>query len=253
MNIDNLLSFHIKIYIVTEGGNHLIGKLIDIRMLNGQMLAIKTNLITSKEVEQTINSIRYHGEGLIKDEAVENAKLPSIAQTFYEYLFVYGIPTPEQLIEAYLRKHFILTGNYCKLPNSSSLYLIDGVKARVYRTYPSLLRDFHFYLLCCESNLFEKVYYSLKSDIYEGIDLRVTYQGQLFAVALFVQTPRSKSYKQKKYFRHQPLNIPEICLEIDPFDKQNYVGDFALYQPSHVQLLLERIQSYLSNFVPVSS
>lgn len=231
----------------------MIGQLIDIRMLNGQMLIIKTNPITSKEVEQSIRSIRYQGQGLQKDEAVENAKLPSIAQTFYEHLFVYGIPTPEQLIETYLRKYFLLTEKHCKLPNSSSLYSIEGVKARVYRTYPSLLRDFHFYLLCCESNLFEKVYYSLESDLREGIDLRVTYQGQHFAVALFVQTPRSKSYKQKKYFRHQPLNIPEICLEIDPFDKQNYVGDFALYQPSHVQLLLERIQSHLSNSVPAFS
>lgn len=220
----------------------MIGELVDIRMLNGQILAIQQNPISSKVVEETIKTIPYKGQGLKIDDEVENARIPAIAQTFYQYVFLFGVPSPEELFHLYLKQHFNVSDSLCQLKSTSKSYSIKGLKARIYRSYPSLIRDFHFYLLCYESKLFEKVYYSLNADFKEGVDVRVTYKGKNIAVALFVETKRSQSYKKKKYNRHKQLTIPEVCITINPFDKANYVGDYALYQTSHIQQLVEQIQ-----------
>lgn len=222
----------------------MIGELVDVRMLNGQMLAILNNPISAKDVENTILHIPYKGQGLQKDEKVEKAKLPSIAEAFYQYVFMFGVPTPEELITAYVKKHFHQKDALVELRTNSETYTLDGIKARVFRTYPSLIRDFHFYLLCYESKAFDKVYYSLESDFKQGIDVRVTKNGVHYAVALFVQTKRSKEFKQKKYGRHQALTMQEVCIEINPFDRTNYIGDYALYQPSHVKSLQQQIQQF---------
>ena len=80
----------------------------------------------------------------------------------------------------------------------------------------------------------------------KGIDLLVEYKGQAFGIALFVNTPRSKSFKQKKYGRHQELTIPEICVTINPFDKSLYVGDYALYQQSHIEQMIAEMDDHLA-------
>lgn len=219
----------------------MIGSLVDVRMLDGQMLAIVNNPLTSKELEKVISTIPYKGQRRQKDEAVENAKLPSIAESFYQHIFIFGIPTPEDLIDFYLKKHFSIDNSSCTLRTTSQTFTLEGVKARIYRAYPSLIRDFHFYLLCDESKVFQKVYYSLESDLKKGIDVRVTSNNTHYAVALFVETKRSNMYKKKKYSRHDALKMPEICITIDPFDKSSYVGDYALYSTAHVENLAKKI------------
>lgn len=131
------------------------------------------------------------------------------------------------------------------LKEATNIFLKAGVEGRIYRTYPSLIRVYHFFLSCQEMNRFDDVFYSFRRD-QDGVDTVIKYKGQNFAIALFVDTPRSRSYKKKKYNRHKALDIPEICVMINPFDKSTYVGDYALYQDYHLYNMVKEMESILN-------
>ena len=57
-------------------------------------------------------------------------------------------------------------------------YNLNALKARILRTYPSLLRDFHFYLMLKECNSFDKVTYSCADDI-KGTDITIVHKSTL--------------------------------------------------------------------------
>lgn len=217
--------------------------MIDIQIVNNKIMKVQEVKFNLKEIEKQISKMKYRGNGLVKDDKVENAKLPSIAKIFYENIFLKKIPSPEKLFKEYLSRHFIKeTNNIYKLKNTNESYRKEGIKGRVYRAYPSLLRDFHFYILCYNSGLFENVEYSFLTDTQKGVDLFITYKGTKFAISLFVNTNRSLKYKKKKYKRHNYTDLKEICISINPFDKKNYIGDFALYQDYHIKYMIGEME-----------
>lgn len=213
--------------------------MLNIKMVNNQIVKVQEANFDLKKIEDRISVMSYKGNGLIKDLEVEHSRLPSIAGIFYEKIFLREIPSPDTLYNEYINKYFKIESNgKCRLISDNKVYNEEGVKARVFRTYPSLLRDFHFYILCYDSKLFDKVEYSFLTDIKEGIDLMIEYKGVNFAISLFVDTKRSKEYKKKKYKRHDYSNFKEICIAINPFDRKNYIGDYALYRKHHIQEML---------------
>ncbi|MDF2879957.1 MAG: hypothetical protein K0R54_514 [Clostridiaceae bacterium] len=224
--------------------------IVDIQIINNRLIEIKEVSFDIKAIEDNISKIKYKGQGLIKDKFVENAQLPSIAKVFYESIFMRKILTPETLFKEYLFKNFINTDNDTyKLKGTEKTYSGQGIKARVYRAFPSLLRDFHFYVLCFNSKIFENIKYSFITDTQDGIDIMVTYKGENFGISLFVDTARSMQFKKKKYKRHDYSCLKEICIGINPFDKSTYMGDFALYNKTHIEYLINEIEKQLSDNV----
>lgn len=200
--------------------------------------------LTKRVVEGFLKSISYRGEGWVCDQEVERAQLPPIAKTFYELIATKKLPKPEEVMKHYLLEHFWFSKSdphRIFFESEQKWYSTRGVLARIYRTYPSLMRDFHFFLLCNECGEFERVRYSLRQDVFHGIDLLVSHQGQDYAVSLYVDTKRGTSFKKKKYRRHRSLSVPEICLPIDPFDEKRRVGQFTLYQAKDIEQLLLQI------------
>lgn len=205
--------------------------------------------LTCRALEGTLKGMTYKGEGWVCDERVEKAKLPPIAKTFYYLVATQPFPKAEDVMKHYLLQYFW----FCKenkkevfFEEGGAWFSIEGILARIYRTYPSLVRDLHFFLMCKESGYFDRVLYSLQQDFYEGIDVLVTYNGQNYVVSLYVQTKRGETFKKKKYKRHQSISVPEICLPIDPFDSTKRVGQFTLYQKCDIQRLLIQINNYHS-------
>lgn len=215
-------------------------------MRKNKLMLIHEQKYTKESLEKALLNIQYKGRGRIKDPHVENGKLPSIAKTFYQTLFHFDLPTPEQLIDIYFLKHKTdETENMIQFKGNPEYFSKTGVEGRIYRTYPSLIRDYHFFLSCQETNKFEDVIYSFNKD-QNGVDTIIKYKGQIFAIALFVNTPRSRNYKKIKYNRHEVLDIPEICVTIDPFDKSTYVGDYALYQEHHIDKMIKEMDLVLN-------
>ena len=170
--------------------------------------------------------------------------LPPIALIFYSYLFETGtIPSDITLVEEYLKQPCFdpLPTDNVELNYNGKIEIlsVEGVSARVLRTYPSLVRDLHFYLLLKESELFPAVRYSFKSDYYDKVDLTVQYNDKWYHIGLMLGSKRSLYYKIKKVFRHKPIDT--IDIELHPEDAV-HVGDYHLYSMYHIERLVKTIK-----------
>ena len=218
--------------------------IINVEIYNNHIRQVKEFDLTCLLLEEKLRQIKYKGEGLIKDEAVEAFKLPPIALTFYSLIYEMGnIPTDDLLIEEYFKQEYF---NYVPdgkievcYESEPTILSMEGIMARVQRTYPSLIRDLHFYLLLLESNRFEAVRYSFLDDYAGKVDIRVKYNGTWYNVGLMLGTKRSFWYKFKKQFRHK--NVDVIYLEL--FDEDaKFCGDFKLFTEKHIDMLMDNLK-----------
>ena len=218
----------------------------NVELSNSHIRSTRNLSLNSVILENTIREYPYTGEKRIKDDIAENTKFPPIVAIFYSFVFDYdNVPSPEELIDLYLSQDFFsdagpdsITVNY-----QSKIVTVnkEGLTTRILRTYPSLMRDLHFYFLCVESQKFEYVYYSVKDDFEYGVDVRVNYNGILYEVALLQNTSRAKQFREKKKQRHNGKNADAIYIELDP-DESKRCGDYNLYTEKHVEYLIDEIK-----------
>lgn len=218
----------------------------NVEIWNQHIREVRDLSLTSSQVESCILSYPYPGENRVKDPQVENAQLPPIAIIFYSAIYEFNtIPSPELLISLYLEQEYFSEaepGNVLVAYNGETVRLSrEGIIARVLRTYPSLLRDFHFYLLALESGLFEVVRYSFEDDYYQGIDLKVKYQGKWYSAALMQNTSRSLFFRNRKRYRHNGENADVINVELDRAQCKK-CGDYYLFTKSHISSLVKAIE-----------
>jgi hypothetical protein len=215
-------------------------KIKDIRISNKNISITRDANISIEDIENQINQIKYVPYSDQKKPDTENAKLPPFIQVFYFLFFSYlKIPTEEAFWRTYL--------SWVGEENSSGEVKIDGIvyssaglRGRLNRTYPSLIRDLHFLYLLHESNQFEQVDYSMERDYYNGLDLKVKYKSKEAFVSLFVDTSRSRYFKEKKIFRHNNTVITEIEFIVD-FKSLTKLGTIYLLNQGHVKLLQDLI------------
>lgn len=216
----------------------------DIKFMNNEVFLLKNAGITLEQCIDQIRDIKYDAYydpyRYEKDDTVENTQFPPIIFAFYSFVFYkQKIPTPEELVKNY----FSINEKEIAVFNDGIIfrgreYKKDALIARVLRTYPSLIRDFHFYLLLVRENCFDKVIYSCKTDI-EGKDIIVKHKGKEYQISLFVKTRRSNFFKQiKNKFRHKYSGEIQIPLDLDRIEK---TGDFFLYSEQHIDTLKKHI------------
>ena len=220
--------------------------MMDDKILTDQgAVSIKSS---ASDLEKLLKESNYKGQRLVKDPLVERSGIPSLMVHFMTHFIAENIiPTDEAFAESYLEEHFTPlhdeTNEFFMANNGRCPQPLwgEGIRARALRAYPSLIRDVHFYLLCQESKLFDKVVYSLEKDI-KGVDLEITQEGVCYSVSLFVQTNRSLHYKKMKYSRHDYSERNEICVALD-FQKCLKAGDFFLYDSYHVRNVMREIRN----------
>lgn len=217
---------------------------LNVEIYNDHIRQTKEFSLTVSKVEEFLIKQKYTGQNRKKDPAVENLLLPPISLTFYHCVYEDGqIPSEMRLIEAYLDQEEFFSYTANKMVEVSyggrrSLVLLESLIARILRTYPSLVRDLHFYLMAHESGLFSAVRYSVGADYKQGVDIKVKYNEHWYNIGLYVSTKRSLFYKGKKFFRHNPVDI--INFELYP-NEAHMVGDFMLYSRDHISRLLSLI------------
>ncbi|TLX23956.1 hypothetical protein FE904_19605 [Chryseobacterium indologenes] len=212
-------------------------------LLNKNTINVKRKLsLTSSALEDSLLSIKYSGEKLKKDKDVENTRFPPFVISFYYKVFLKNnIPTEDEFIELYYKlNRFKIEGEYILFQNKKLLK--EGITARLLRTYPSLIRDLHFYLLLSESNLFDDVSYSSNTDYFKGLDLKIKYKGKEYFLSIHVGTERAKEYKSKKENRHDYSNIIQKIIKAD-FSKLKKLGDFYLFDNIHVNELITELEN----------
>ncbi|MCP4649616.1 MAG: TaqI family restriction endonuclease [PVC group bacterium] len=193
--------------------------------------------LTSMEIEDQISNYTLTFIQVRRNDVEWGMKFPMFVISFYSFLIQKGnMPSQDDFWEHYLAENsrwFDSAG----LTSEQK----EGLKARVFRTYPSLVRDIHFCLLLKEGNLFAVVLYNEKLDIENGIDLIVEKNGRFFAVNLFTDTRRAYMGRTKKHHRHEKLgDLYYIDLPVQ-FKGSKQCGDFFLYGEREREELLKRV------------
>lgn len=215
--------------------------ILNVELSNKHMREVRDLTLSVSSLEEAIKAFPYDGESRIKDQTVENSQLPPIALVFYDFLYNNDLPpSPETLIREYLNQSYFsfVSPSQVRVSYGSETRVMsrEGLEARILRTYPSLLRDLHFYLMSYESGLFEGVWYSLDDDFKKGIDIKVRYNGKWFNVALLQNTRRSIFFRNRKKTRHNGSNADVIYVELDPQDSKK-CGDYYLFTKAHVKMV----------------
>lgn len=122
--------------------------------------------------------------------------------------------------------------------------VLPGLMARVYRMYPSLVREYHCYLLLQDRGAFDLVLRGRELD-QKGVDYLILQDGAAFGVAAYIDTPRSKMFRGRKKVRHKPLGVTvELPLLMD---ESETVGPFNVYGQKHLDYLWGHVKNHLAN------
>lgn len=193
--------------------------------------------LSSDEIKKKIAS--YHLSFLrVHNKTVEwGMKLPMFARAFYAFIFNENdIPTQEQFFDYYIQ----FNNDYFSKANLGK-DIMDGLKARAYRTYPSLIRDVCFNKYVQEHISGYTATYSLDLDISEGIDLMLSSGDKHYAVNLYVDTRRAYAGRAKKQYRHIPFeNVTYIEFPV-VFEDSHKVGDFFMYGEREYNILISKL------------
>jgi len=216
-------------------------KINDIKLF-GDKIAVERSLnLSISDVEGQIAQLGYSGAGLTKDFRVENAKIPPFIQVFYYLVFKnLEIPSEDLLFNTYVEWVGGVKNDIMRIGNLE--LNLEGVRNRMLRTYPSLIRDFHFYIMLNKSQLFESVEYSLFTDYSNGIDLTLSYNKQVYALAIAIETKRASEYLLVKEDRHDYGNVNKLVLSV-PFDELSKVGQIYLLTELHVKSIINQIKN----------
>ncbi|WP_224487852.1 hypothetical protein [Robertkochia flava] len=220
---------------------------LDIKFQGKKAYILNQVNLTSKMVEEQLDNMSYSGEGKTKSKDVENTKLPPFIYSFYFLVFnSKRIPSEKEFLNHYFGVGFKLeNGKYYNLQSPDSKPInIEAVKGRALRTYPSLIRDYHFFLMCTESKLFDKVTYSIRQDYKNGVDLIITQNEVEYSISLKLASKRSNVYKSLKYNRHDYSDKKEIVLDLDREKDAQLASNFYLFKKSTLNLLLKKIETY---------
>lgn len=225
--------------------------IVYLEMYDGTVYTQKMPLSLQK-CEDDIASIRYIAkQNALDEQGVESTQWPHIILPFYRTLLAdRRVPSAQALLNEYYRTYadqITISGD--KVYFQGKTFLRKDVDGRVLRTYPSLIRDFHFYLMLLEDGCFEELYYSCRADI-EGKDIIVKNNDLEYQISLYVDTRRSREYKEKKNeYRHTYGKEIKIPLNLHAARR---CGDVFLYSTGDVELIKNTIRKYEAEAIKVN-
>lgn len=201
-------------------------------ILNKNIPYISTSDIEFIIQDQDFNINQYKNS--VKLQAEWKKAMPLINVSFhYHLLRDENIPTLDEFIQDYERdNHFFI-----KLI-SDELY--TGIKYRLVRAYPSLVRDVHFVSTVRE--LGYEAIHTLQLDL-NGIDAVVYVDTHNLLFRLFFDSKKSRKYCKNKKKMHDLDN----CVDM-PLNARNArtVGGIYLYKPEDILLKIIEVSEGLS-------
>lgn len=203
----------IKYIIQCEGVDYSLNDFLDSKVSN--LKALEYNL--SKY------PLTFHDS---KSDYVENYNFEPnyFVTSFYKFIDLKGrIPSQSEFAKYYIDSNLDFLKKGFLETTLDSKKLLTNLVYRLFRSYPSFIRDYHFYLYLKEYSEMS-VYYDVNLDVFKGIDLLLDSK---YAIHLFIDTPRANEYRLKKTSRHFEDSYEH--LNISASFKSNQIGDFFLY------------------------
>ena len=205
-----------------------------------------------QQCEANIAKIRYYArQDALDEKGVESTEWPPVVYPFYQILLSeHRIPFVSVLLDAYYKTYadqITISGE--QVCFQSKMFLKKDVDGRLMRTYPSLIRDFHFYLMLLDDGCFEELHYSCRADI-DGKDIIVKNNDFEYQVSLYVNTRRSRDYKEKKNkYRHEYGKEIQLPLDLHTARK---CGDVFLYDRKDVERIKIAIRTFEAEAMKVN-
>lgn len=181
--------------------------------------------LSSSEIRVMVSSYKLTFFTERNNEVEWRIKLPMFVDAFYAYIVKnQRIPTQQESFDYYLKYN---TDFFQKLNRPD---LESGIKARAFRTYPSLIRDIYFNKFI-EERLASKcqIIYNTRLDIEEGINLMIITSKNNYGICFFTNTRRAYTGRKAKEHRHTLFtNVKYVEMPME-FKGSVKAGDFFLY------------------------
>lgn len=181
--------------------------------------------LTSDDIREAITDYKLTFYKERNQEVEWRIKLPMFVDAFYDFILKrHSVPDQETSFRYYLELNKSFFDNL-KRPDLES-----GIRARAFRTYPSLVRDVYFNKYIDE-RIGTKctVLYNTKLDIEEGIDLMIVTNRNNYGVCFFTKTNRAYKGRIAKTTRHTLFdNVKYVEMPME-FKGSVEAGDFFLY------------------------
>ena len=186
---------------------------------------LKAILLTSEDIKCLISTYKLTFFRERNWEVEWGIKLPMFVDAFYDYILKkQTIPNQTESFDYYIQynKEYFMNLNRPDLDS--------GIRARAFRTYPSLVRDVYFNKYIEERlGMKCRIIYNTRLDIEEGIDLMIVSQKNNYGICFFTDTNRAFTGRKAKERRHTPFeNVKYVEFPIN-FNGSIVAGDFFLY------------------------
>lgn len=181
--------------------------------------------LSPKDIETQIKHYKLTFIQVRNQEVEWGMKIPTLITPFYDFLFKNNlVPNQNEYWDAYVKFN---ASYFAGAKHNANI--TEGIRARIYRTYPSLVRDIHFGKIVSQNLIECNVLYNEKLDLEEGIDLLVSKDSEFWGINLFTETYRARVGREKKKNRHVNFeNVRYIDIPVD-FKGSTVCGDFYLY------------------------
>lgn len=189
--------------------------------------------LTSEKIEKQIVNYPLTFMPQKQTMVVECTKFNPFLFTFYKMISKTGIiPKQDEFAEEYIKENTD-DQKFKRLLKDNS----EAIKARLYRSYPSFVRDICFAFKLRESGYFEDVVYNEDLDVYHGIDILIIKNSKLFGLHLFTKTFNANKFRKVKDSRHETedgCTHLDVTVNIKDGEK---VGKFFLFGPKQIDIV----------------
>lgn len=192
-------------------------RILDLNNYKGNMLdVIKLTSLTISDIVKdfTLINLKEHENNQIE----KHNDFPRFIDTFYRYVYKNNtIPSQEKFFNIYIEENKSELGLMFET-NKWGVEEKLGLKHRIFKIYPSFIRDIHAAFLFKEKitkyfdDIRVKVIYNRELDNKENIDILIVKDERYFGLKLLTSTYNANKYKNEKICRHN-----------EPFDNVEYI------------------------------
>lgn len=196
--------------------------------------------LSADEIKHIIKEYKLGFFSTRNNQAEWQIRFPTFLNSFYKWIYLKKkIPNQRTYFDFYMSEN-----NNFFLANNFSNQILEGLKARIYRTYPSLVRDVHFSAFVKERLNGYHVLYNRKLDVEEGVDLMIYISTAYYGINLYTDTLRAHMSRKKKGNRHTTFkNVIYLELPVN-FKGSDKCGDFFLYGNTELNLIKLNISKH---------
>lgn len=190
---------------------------LDINGYKGNMLDVIK--LTSDQISEMIKDFTFTNLNEYENKDVEKHNdFPRFIDVFYKYVYKNNtIPTQEEFYNIYITQNKDDLNAMFKQHNWGNSEKL-GLKHRIFKIYPSFIRDLHASFLFKEKitkyfgDKRVKIIYNRELDNIENIDILIVKDDKYFGLKLLTSTLNANKYKDEKLGRHS-----------EPFENVEYI------------------------------